>query len=744
MKAAGLRARVRRAAHGMRDRVRPVPAPMAVCALEWVRTNHLPAGGIRVQSGHAHAYPEVTGYLIPTLLAYGERDLAAELCEWLLCIQRPDGSFTDPDEGRSYVFDSGQVLRGLLAAVDLVPGAEEGARRAAAFLRGRLEASGRYPDAYAGTDCPEAVHLYVLPPLRDAGLALGLPECADAAYRCLDAYIASGDFGRLGDLTHFLGYELEALIAMERADLARPVLAALARTQRPDGGVPGRGGVDWVCSTGVAQLAICWYLLGDDAPADAAMRWIETTQERDGGFRGSYGSGAAYKQDVEISWAVKFALDAHLLRVRRFFARHEPTFPAAVDPADGRLQAILAHVSDGDRVLEVGCGKGRFLHAVGAARRVELHGVDPAPSLLAGASAFASIRDGSLERIPHPDAAFDVVFSVEALEHSNAWERSIDELVRVVRPGGWIVIVDKHAGAWGRMSCPSWERWPEIAGIVRLLRRHCDEVTAVNVAYDGRPATDGLMVAWAGRRRTRLSGDDWNAVLGVAELEREIVEDVRFGRFSEWGRAVMRHTRPAQRVLEIGSGTAKISLQLAIAGRRVTCLDSSRDSLAFAVRCAARLGVPLDTVCADATGRLPFADRQFDCVWSSGLLEHFDADERRLMLHEWARVCRGLMVHLVPNAAAVAYRVGKAVQEREGTWPYGLEMPLPTLRDDFAAAGIAVTAEFTVAPRHGLNFVGDAAVRRQLARVMDAVSTAELDGWRQGYLLVTVGRVAPR
>src|SRR5438552_17790750 len=108
------------------------PAPAR--ALGWIRANHLHGGGIRVQSGHPHAYPEVTGYVIPTLLAYGDVDLAHELGEWLLCIQRGDGSFADPDQGRSFVFDTGQALRGLLAMSDRLPGASDAAIRAADYL----------------------------------------------------------------------------------------------------------------------------------------------------------------------------------------------------------------------------------------------------------------------------------------------------------------------------------------------------------------------------------------------------------------------------------------------------------------------------------------------------------------------------------------------------------------------------------------------------------------------------------
>jgi ubiquinone/menaquinone biosynthesis C-methylase UbiE len=555
--------------------------------------------------------------------------------------------------------------------------------------------------------------------------------------------VASPDFCRIGDLTHFLAYQLDALIDLGRPELAQPALDQLAIAQGADGGVRGIGGASWVCSTGLAQLAICWYKTGQHAPADAAMRWIERHQESSGGFRGSYGSGASYKQDTEISWAVKFALDAHLLRVQAFFARFAGDFPAEVPVADGRAQAVLAHVADGDRVLEVGCGKGRFLNAVAASRRrVECHGVDPSAALLASAPPGIETRQGTLERIPHPDASFDVVFSVEAIEHSVAWDRAVEELTRVAKPGGWVVIIDRHAGASGRIECPSWARWPDKDTLASALRVECDGVTVVPVAYDRHPASDGLMVAWSGRKRTRLSGDEWNAVLGVSELEQSVANEVRFHHFSDWGRAMLRQTAPGDRVLEIGSGTGKISLQLALTGRRVTCLDTSPDSLAFVSRVAAAVGVSVTTQLTDATGGLPFADGAFECVWSSGLLEHFTSAERVVMLKEWARVCRGRMVHLVPNAAALAYRYGKSVQERRGDWPYGLEMPIATLRDDYAAAGIRVTSEFTVAPEHGLNFIHDGASRKAFSDALASVPRRALHDWQQGYLLVTVGEVA--
>ena len=740
----GMKARVHRLGSRVRRSLTSVSEPVPARALAWVRANHLPTGGIRVQSGHRHAYPEVTGYLIPTLLAYGEEDLVAQLTEWLVCSQRRDGSFTDPDRGERFIFDTGQVLRGLLAMADRVAGAEQAARRAADYLIASMIDGGRggFPVQYPEQSAPEPLQLYVLPPLLEAAERFAPAAHRESAVRCRDYYVAHDQFLQIGDLTHFLAYELEALFDLGLADLARPMLTRLAELQRPDGAVRGVADAAWVCVPGLAQLAICWYKVGMVDPADRAMGWLDAHQASDGGFCGSIGPGANYKPRIAVSWGPKFVLDAHLLRVSTFFARTSSQFPTDVAADDGRLLAVTTRVRGSDRVLEVGCGKGRFLKALAAAcPGASGVGVDPSPAMIASATGSIETMLGSLENIPCPDESFDVVFTVEALEHSVVQMRGVAEMLRVLKPGGWIVIVDKHRGAWGRMACPPWERWPDAAGMSERLRLDCDEVSGVNVSYDGHPASDGLMMAWAGRKRSRLSGAQWNDRLITSDLESIHADEIRFNEFSEWGRTVVLETRPGDRVLEIGSGTGKISLQLAQAGRDVTCFDSSADSLAFTNRCAAILGLPVATVCGDATETLPFASACFDCVWSSGLLEHFTVDQRRAMLREWARVCRGQLISLVPNAASMAYRLGKMAQERTGVWPYGLEMPLLTLRDDYEAAGLEASREFSVGPEHSLNFLSDATMNRKLRAVFRRLSRPALADLNQGYLLVTIGKV---
>jgi SAM-dependent methyltransferase len=220
----------------------------------------------------------------------------------------------------------------------------------------------------------------------------------------------------------------------------------------------------------------------------------------------------------------------------------------------------------------------------------------------------------------------------------------------------------------------------------------------------------------------------------------EVISRVRAGRMSEWCRFLVEASAAGESVLEIASGTGEMSLVLASLGRSVTLLDFSLDSLRFSQSCAEALGLVIRTVQADILHGAPFVDGEFDCCWSSGLLEHFPLETRRAILKEKARVSRERVISLVPNAACLAYRIGKVDQERRGIWPYGLETPIETQRDDFAAAGLEVRQEQSVGAKHAVNFLqSQKPLFRELRRWVAEQSEHELLSCRQGYLLATVG-----
>lgn len=274
---------------------------------------------------------EVTGYLIPTLYAWGERTLAKDLAEWEARIQRPDGAFSAPD-GVPYTFDTAQVIRGFLTVLNEMPHVEGNLRRACDSVVEQISGDGEVKTpSYALWRTPRGeifsayTNLYVLPPMVEAGTRLQEPRYVNVAVRALNYYKSKADLVEfkpsLATFSHIFGYMLEALIDLGEVDLARQGLSQVAAIQRADGAIPAYPGASWICSTGMAQLSLAWYKVGDVERADRAMSYLERIQNRSGGWFGSYGPGATYFPDAEISWAPKFFLDCWLSRKQTVGAR---------------------------------------------------------------------------------------------------------------------------------------------------------------------------------------------------------------------------------------------------------------------------------------------------------------------------------------------------------------------------------------------------------------------------------------
>ena len=123
--------------------------------------------------------------------------------------------------------------------------------------------------------------------------------------------------------------------------------------------------------------------------------------------------------------------------------------------AAGRREAIDAAERVGGRFLEVGIGTGISLPQYGPEN--ELHGVDISDAMLDKAKArvrrlgLGNVREIArmdAESLDYPDNAFDVVLAQYVVTAVPDPERALDEFVRVVRPGGEIVITTR-VGAGG-------------------------------------------------------------------------------------------------------------------------------------------------------------------------------------------------------------------------------------------------------------------------------------------------------
>lgn len=231
--------------------------------------------------------------------------------------------------------------------------------------------------------------------------------------------------------------------------------------------------------------------------------------------------------------------------------------------------------------------------------------------------------------------------------------------------------------------------------------------------------------------------DEW------ANLYAETPEPVR-ALNSPVARVLERLTRPGELVLETGCGSATISAELAVAGRRIELGDFSADILERARRLfeASGLAAPGTTLC-DLSKRLPWNDQAVDVTWSSGVLEHWTDEELLPIVREQARITRRVVISLVPHAGSFAYRWGKWIAEQDGLWPYGRELPRATLRPVFEAAGLVNVTESTVWAEASLDFLHfiDPEVRRQAVRWWESLPADDPVRRDQGYLLLTVGEV---
>lgn len=98
----------------------------------------------------------------------------------------------------------------------------------------------------------------------------------------------------------------------------------------------------------------------------------------------------------------------------------------------------------GSRVLDVGCGIGIWLDRLGSSYGTVGTGVDISPQSLARAHS-RSVRQSAFvladaRALPVADGSFDLVISMDVLEHIEEPQRAVDEMIRVANHGGRIML----------------------------------------------------------------------------------------------------------------------------------------------------------------------------------------------------------------------------------------------------------------------------------------------------------------
>jgi ubiquinone/menaquinone biosynthesis C-methylase UbiE len=108
------------------------------------------------------------------------------------------------------------------------------------------------------------------------------------------------------------------------------------------------------------------------------------------------------------------------------------------------------------RVLDVGCGTGYALRRLAAAlpEAKVFTGVDPAEQMVSVARESSddprlSFLSGTAERLPVPDASFDLVISTTSFDHWVDQRAGLAECARVLAPGGHLVLTDIFSALLG-------------------------------------------------------------------------------------------------------------------------------------------------------------------------------------------------------------------------------------------------------------------------------------------------------
>lgn len=477
-------------------------------ACNWILNNQKENGGVSVFCGSSYEYPEVTGYIIPTMLRYGFRDEALNMAQYLASVANQDGSFNAAGSDRVYLFDTAQALRGLNAICEVTDQYIAPRKKTAEYLFSVLkEHGGIFPKSYQDDPIvPETIMLFALPPMLEYARMTGDVDQVELIHQAVQQYLQEPEVLSMRSLTHFLAYQIDGLIDLGYRKEVRPVIDQLLNSQREDGSIPAWKGADWVCITGCSQIAICLYKLEMPEPANKLMAWVEQNIEDDGGFLGSVGPRAEYYPDRELSWAVKFYLDAYKWMIRAHFNyEFAPVSPEEIAEDDGEVLAVIKELEGREHILEVGCGKGRILKQIHKRfPGCKLEGVDISTGMLSYVPDYVKTQEGDVEFLPYEDGLFDLVYTVECIEHSVNLRAAVRELVRVCKPGGKIIVIDKQLSNWGRFTTPPWERWPNRMELETVLKEHCTSVISQPVQPHGYDVRDEMFVEWKGIKRLPL------------------------------------------------------------------------------------------------------------------------------------------------------------------------------------------------------------------------------------------------
>lgn len=138
--------------------------------------------------------------------------------------------------------------------------------------------------------------------------------------------------------------------------------------------------------------------------------------------------------------------------VRNEFTRQSESFARVAASGFGEVLELIAGLVPADPAaawIEVACGPGAIARAL-AAKVGRVHGVDLTPAMVERARAEAAAAGvgnaefsvGDATALPFDDGSFAGAVTRLSLHHIPLPQRALEEMGRVVRPGGWVIVSD--------------------------------------------------------------------------------------------------------------------------------------------------------------------------------------------------------------------------------------------------------------------------------------------------------------
>jgi hypothetical protein len=315
--------------------------------------------GYSLRGGWRPPYRETSGYIAETFFDLAHRlgrpdyrERAIRVCRWLCRVQNADGSISNPvfDPSRGIVFDTGQVLHGLVRAFEETGDSEilGAAERAGDWLTTIADREGRWtrntynriPHVYNTRSAWALVRLHKLRPAAQRE-AVARANLDWALSQRRGGYYDQNAFEvGVPPFTHTIAYAIRGLLEsgvlledQRYIDAAEASARAVVERLRPDGFLPGTIDIDgkpratYCCLTGNCQMGIIWARLhhrgGDPVfrrAAVDALRYVMSWQDIAtgnpnvrGAIKGSQPVWGAYSRMTFPNWPTKFFIDAMLL-----------------------------------------------------------------------------------------------------------------------------------------------------------------------------------------------------------------------------------------------------------------------------------------------------------------------------------------------------------------------------------------------------------------------------------------------